>query len=101
MMFITKMALPRRTVLRGLGGMLMLPLVDAMMPALSAASAVPRLAFFGNSNGVVPKEFFPTTEGPKFEMTPILQAFAPCRDRMVVLKGMSNTAGNPKDMVGG
>ena len=35
-MIITKMALPRRTFLRGLGATLALPLLDAMVPALSA-----------------------------------------------------------------
>ncbi len=35
-MIISKKAIPRRTVLRGMGSMLALPLLDAMMPALSA-----------------------------------------------------------------
>ena len=35
-MIITKMALPRRTFLRGVGDGLALPLLDAMVPALSA-----------------------------------------------------------------
>jgi len=35
-MFITKMHLSRRTVLRGLGTMIALPLLDSMVPALSA-----------------------------------------------------------------
>ena len=49
-MIITKMALPRRTFLRGMGATLALPLLDAMVPALSAlerrppASAVPRVS---------------------------------------------------------
>ena len=43
MMVITKKALPRRTVLRGLGTTLALPLLDAMVPAL-ATRAEPRQA---------------------------------------------------------
>ena len=47
MMFVTKKALPRRTFLRGMGTTLALPLLDAMVPALSAraaqAHAAPRL----------------------------------------------------------
>ena len=35
-MIISKMALPRRTFLRGLGATMALPLLDAMVPALSA-----------------------------------------------------------------
>ena len=38
-MFITKMSLPRRTFLRGMGATLALPLLDAMVPALSALAA--------------------------------------------------------------
>ena len=37
-MIITKMHLPRRTVLRGLGATLALPLLDSMVPALTAQS---------------------------------------------------------------
>ena len=43
-MIITQMALPRRTFLRGLGATLALPLLDAMVPALSALAARPRAA---------------------------------------------------------
>ena len=38
-MIITKMALPRRTFLRGMGAILALPLLDAMVPALSVAAS--------------------------------------------------------------
>ena len=38
-MFITKMSLPRRTFLRGMGATLALPLLDAMVPALTARRA--------------------------------------------------------------
>ena len=56
-MIITKMALPRRTFLRGMGTTLALPLLDAMVPALSAMAATPakpvrRLGFIYLPNGV-------------------------------------------------
>ena len=56
-MIVTKIALPRRTVLRGLGATLALPLLDAMVPALtataqSAAAPVRRLGFTYLPNGV-------------------------------------------------
>ena len=56
-MIITKMALPRRTFLRGLGAAFALPLLDAMVPAFSArrkAAAKPacRLGFVYLPNGV-------------------------------------------------
>ena len=37
-MFITKMSLPRRTFLRGVGVTMALPLLDAMVPALTATA---------------------------------------------------------------
>ena len=56
-MFITKMSLPRRTFLRGMGAALALPLLDAMVPALSRwrrprRSPVRRLGFVYLPNGV-------------------------------------------------
>ena len=54
-MFITKMALPRRVFLRGMGATLALPFLDAMVPALAsartAAQPVPRLGFVYIPNG--------------------------------------------------
>ena len=35
-MFVKKMAIPRRTMLRGVGTALALPLLDGMVPALTA-----------------------------------------------------------------
>ena len=43
-MMITKLALPRRTFLRGVGATLALPLLDAMVPAMSAMSTTPASA---------------------------------------------------------
>jgi hypothetical protein len=56
-MIITKRALSRRTVLRGMGVSLALPLLDAMVPALTAAvntaaKPVRRYGFFYMPNGV-------------------------------------------------
>ena len=56
-MIITKMALPRRTFLRGMGTALGLPLLDAMVPALSAmvppTAAARRLGFIYMPNGEI------------------------------------------------
>ena len=74
-MIITKMALPRRTFLRGMGAALALPLLDAMVPALSmlsksaaAATATPRMAFFYAPNGTYLPNFHPTAVGRTFEL---------------------------------
>ncbi len=40
-MIITKKALPRRTLLRGMGATLALPLLDAMVPSMTALAATP------------------------------------------------------------
>ncbi|MGA2713313.1 MAG: DUF1552 domain-containing protein [Bryobacteraceae bacterium] len=92
-MFITKMALPRRTFLRGLGTTLALPFLDAMVPALSAArsaKAPPRLGFVYISNGVIQDQWNPTAIGPKFQLSPILQPLAPVRDQINVLTGLAH-----------
>ena len=95
-MFVTKKALPRRVVLRGLGATIALPFLDAMVPALTAtaqtaAAPVPRMAFFSVPNGMFLPNFHPKGGGgTDFELTPILQPLAPLRDQMVVLSGLSN-----------
>src|SRR5436189_4043581 len=92
-MFITKMALPRRTFLRGFGAALALPLLDAMVPALSAlagtaAASVRRLGFIYIPNGAIMDKWTPTTAGPDFELPQTLQALAPFKDQLVVLSGL-------------
>jgi hypothetical protein len=91
-MIITKMALPRRTFLRGIGATLALPLLDAMVPALSAATPkpAPRLAFFYAPNGTYLPNFFPKTVGTEFELTPVLKPLEAVRDRIVIVGGLSN-----------
>jgi hypothetical protein len=94
-MVITKKAIPRRLVLRGLGAGLALPLLDAMVPALSvvartAAKPVRRFAITYAGNGVAPGFFEPATEGAAYELTPILQPLAPFRHRALVLTGIDN-----------
>ena len=97
-MIITKRYLPRRTVLRGLGASLALPLLDGMVPALSAqrataANPVRRLGAIYVPNGVEMRAWIPAAEG-QLELSPILQPLAPFRDRLVVLSGLSqNTNG--------
>ena len=67
-MIVTKMALPRRTFLRGVGATLALPLLDAMVPALSAqarqvAASVRRLGFVYIPMGMNAAAWTPATEG--------------------------------------
>ena len=100
-MIITRKALPRRTVLRGLGATLALPLLDGMVPALTAleqtaARPVRRFGVVYLPNGVVIDQWTPapSDDGTPFQLSPILQPLAPFRDRLVVLSGLSqNTNG--------
>jgi Protein of unknown function (DUF1552) len=95
-MIITKMALPRRTFLRGMGTVLGLPLLDAMVPALSAMAppeaATRRIGFIYMPNGVAKNStidyWTPASEGKDFELSQILSPLAPFRERMVVVSGL-------------
>ncbi len=92
-MIIKKMSLPRRTVLRGLGAAVALPLLDAMVPAASAlarTAAAPskRFGVVYVPNGIAMEQWTPSTEGSGFELTPILQSLAPFRDQLTVVSGL-------------
>src|SRR5262245_56483934 len=94
-MFITKLALPRRTFLKGLGTTLALPLLDAMVPALTAtaqtpARAVRRLGVIYHPNGVIYPQWVPTGAGRGFEFSPVLAPLAPFREKVTVITGLSS-----------
>ena len=98
-MIIFKKTLPRRTVLRGLGAGLALPLLDSMIPALAsaqtpAARPTRRLGVVYVPNGMAMKAWTPATEGAGFEITRILQPMAAYQDRMLVLSGLNGVASN-------
>ena len=98
-MFITRTALPRRTVLRGLGASLALPFLDAMVPAgtllaQTPARPTPRIGFIYMPNGVARNftginYWTPAGEGTAFELSPILAPLAKFRDRTVVVSGLA------------
>jgi hypothetical protein len=89
MTLLTAKSLPRRTVLRGLGATVGLPLLEAMTPAVvRAAQPVHRFQTFYVPNGMAMEYWSPKTEGAAFELTPILEPLAPFRDRMLVLSGL-------------
>lgn len=93
-MIITQKAMSRRTVLRGLGASVALPLLDGMVPAYVAlrATAAPaqRLGIVYVPMGAVMENWTPATEGAGFELSPILQPLAPVRDQLLVLTGLDN-----------
>ena len=94
-MIITKMALPRRTFLRGMGAAVALPLLDAMVPALSAqsrtaAAPVRRLGFVYIPNGAIMERWTPAAEGKAFELSPILKPLESHRDRITVVSNLDS-----------
>ena len=98
-MIITKKHLARRTFLRGVGASLALPLLDGMVPALSAmrstaASGVRRLGVVYVPNGVYMDSWTPTGAGNGFDLTPTLKPLASYRQRMLVLSGLANKEGD-------
>ena len=90
-MVITKIVLPRRTFLRGMGATLALPFLDAMVPAMSAqAKGRPRFAAIYVGNGANMNDWTPASEGTGFAFSPILKPLEPFRDRTVVFTGLDN-----------
>jgi hypothetical protein len=94
-MIVTKTALPRRTFLRGAGVTLALPLLDAMVPALTAvaktaAKPIPRLGFIYVPNGMFMPNWMPKGEGANFTLSPILEPLKPVRDHVVIVTGLGN-----------
>jgi hypothetical protein len=101
-MMIMKAALPRRTFLRGLGATLALPLLDAMVPALSAVAktagkAVPRLGFIYVPNGAVMTHWTPAQTGRAFEFSQTLAPLAPFRDQTLVVSNLAQMQANSFD----
>ena len=94
-MILTKKSISRRTVLRGLGTAVSLPLLDAMIPALTAsqntaAKAVRRLAVVYHPNGVVYENWLPTGVGADFQFSRVLAPLAPFRDRVNIITGLAD-----------
>jgi hypothetical protein len=97
-MFITKKHLSRRTMLKGAGFSLGLPLLDAMIPAGTAladtaAVSAPRMGFVYFPHGAVMNNWVPTTTGTDFKISPILEPLDPYRQYMTIVSGLRNKAG--------
>jgi hypothetical protein len=93
-MLITKRALPRRTFLRGMGATLALPLLDAMVPSMTAlaktaAEPVRRLGFVYMPMGCDIMRWTPhSTDGSLKLLSPILQSLEPLVDHLTVFTNM-------------
>ncbi|MEP6714929.1 MAG: DUF1552 domain-containing protein [Terriglobia bacterium] len=94
-MIVTKKALPRRSFLRGAGGMLALPLLDAMIPAMTLLAATPaapvrRIGFIYIPMGANLAKWSPAGTGTITELSPILQSLTPFLDRITVIGNLEN-----------
>jgi hypothetical protein len=92
-MIITKKALPRRTFLRGLGTTLALPLLDAMVPSMTAfadtpANPVRRLGFIYVPMGAHMPQWTPAGSGSLGELSPSLRSLAPVADQLTVVTNL-------------
>jgi hypothetical protein len=101
-MFITRKHLSRRTVLKGAGAAIALPLLDAMVPAstaLAQTAAAPktRMGFIYFPHGAVQQAWTPKGTGKDFEFSPILKPLEPFRDYVTVVTGLRNKGGESSD----
>jgi hypothetical protein len=91
----------RRTVLRGVGTVVALPILDAMLPRTRAAQAIEkaaaprRMAFIYVPNGCHMEDWTPASEGTDYELPPILQPLAPVKDDVMVLTGLTCDKARP------
>ena len=101
-MVIKKLALPRRTFIRGMGATLALPFLDAMVPALSAqAKGAPRFTAIYFGNGANMFDWTPSTEGAGFQFSPTLKPLEPFRNRTLVFTGLDNFPATDQGDTGG
>lgn len=92
-MIVMKAALPRRMFLRGAGAALALPLLDAMVPALSAMAQTPanpvrRLGYVYIPMGMDPAEWTPASEGRIGVLSRSLRPLMPFLDQVTVLTNL-------------
>ena len=98
-MYITRMHLPRRAVLRGLGATVALPLLDCMVPALSAqsrtaAAPIKRFGVFYVPNGMSMPYWYPKTEGPLDQLPPTLRSLEAFKDQVLICGGLDDESAN-------
>src|ERR1700732_1038735 len=97
MTFITKKKMARRTMLKGLGASLALPMLDSMIPALSAAAqSTPRLGWVYVSHGVIFSQWKPAKIGAGFELTPNLKPLEKVNGQFNILTGLSHLEADTK-----
>jgi hypothetical protein len=95
-MYISKKHISRRTVLKGIGASVALPLLDAMNPATTAwaqtaAGKTPqRFAFVGFPHGAIMDRWVPKETGTDYTMSPILEPLTPFKKHLTIVSGLRN-----------
>ncbi len=98
-MYLSQKHISRRTVLKGVGATIALPLLDAMNPAATAwaqtaaGSAPKRFAFVGFPHGAIMDHWSPAQTGATFDMSSILQPLTPHRQHLTIVSGLRNKPG--------
>ena len=95
-MIVTRKALSRRSMLKGLGAALSLPFLDAMTPAFAAAAPGPlRLAWFYVPNGIDMRFWTPAEEGALGQLPELLAPLEPLKNDVLVLSNLTANWGRP------
>jgi hypothetical protein len=98
-MMVTRKALSRRTILKGMGAAISLPFLDAMVPAFAksafAGEAPLRLAWFYVPNGIDMRNWTPAAEGPLGTLPGVLAPLQPLKNDMLVLSNLTTNWGRP------
>jgi hypothetical protein len=97
-MFITRTALSRRTVLRGLGAAISLPLLDAMVPAATALAVTPavtpkRFGFMYIPHGADMASWTPAAAGALEQLPPTLSVIEHLKTEIVVVTNLMRAGG--------
>src|SRR5579871_2965155 len=95
-MFLSKKHIQRRTILKGVGATVALPILDAMIPASTAfadtvaAKTVKRFAFIGFPHGAIMDRWSPKETGTNYTMSDILKPLEPLRKHLTIVSGLRN-----------
>jgi hypothetical protein len=98
-MYLSQKHISRRTILKGVGAAIALPLLDAMNPAAkawaktAAGSAPKRFAFVGFPHGAIMDRWSPKEVGSGYEMSTILQPLEALRPHLTIVSGLRNKPG--------
>src|SRR5450432_1810662 len=98
---MSRLVMPRRTMLRGLGTALVLPLLDSMLPVTRLFGAGPeaavsprRVAWIYVPNGIDMETWTPAAFGADYELSPTLKTLAAYRSQMAVISGLVSSQAN-------